>query len=549
MKSKTMWKRIAATFLTGCMIMGSLTGCGDTNTETQATGSATSETQGTVASSEVEEVKEPVELTYYGKILAASSTLTTLNEMEIMKVADEKCNTKVTYVHPASGTEKEDFNLKLTSMQFEDIVEYSWGSYGGGPTQALEDGVIIDLAPYIEAGYAPNFKKILEENPEIAKQITTDDGRIYAFPAIGDPSVNVSQGFYFRGDMLEAVGKEAPETIAEWEEVLTAFKNDLGIEAPFTGTSVHLIGGNSYLAGAFGTYSGYYVKDGKVQYGFITEEYKEYIQTMVRWYENGLIDQNIFGNDSKATQTQLLNDKSAVAYGAIGSAIGTFTNNAKANENTNPDFKLVAVQYPVVNKGDEPVFINRSWDARTANQAAISGSCKNVEAAVAYLDFWYSEEGNLLKNFGVEGVSYEMVNGAPVYTDEIMKNPDGLSIAQALGKYTRASQPTVGKIDVRYYEQYYELQEQIDAMKLWNAYSDNAVSVLMPPTTQTAEEAEELAILESAIKTYVEEEVTKFVMGTRDMSEWDAFVETVKGMDVERAIEIKQAAYNRYMAR
>ncbi|MFW5436827.1 hypothetical protein [Paenibacillus apiarius] len=41
------------------------------------------------------------------------------------------------------------------------------------------------------------------------------------------------------------------------------------------------------------------------------------------------------------------------------------------------------------------------------------------------------EEGHILFNFGVEGESYKMEKGYPKYTDEIMKNPDGLPVAQA----------------------------------------------------------------------------------------------------------------------
>ena len=75
------------------------------------------------------------------------------------------------------------------------------------------------------------------------------------------------------------------------------------------------------------------------------------------------------------------------------------------------------------------------------------------------------------------------------------------------------------------------------------------MSVLMPSVTPTSDESEELAVIENAVKTYVEEELTKFIMGLRGIEEWDSFVETVKGMNVERAIEIRQGAYDRYMAR
>lgn len=434
----------------------------------------------------------------------------------------------------------------MSSGDFEDIVEYKWSSYAGGPAQAIADGVIIDLAPYIEEGLAPNFKKVLDENPEIAKQVTTDEGQIFCFPAIGEKSVNVTSGYYFRQDMLEKVNMEAPTTIDEWEAVLTAFKDELGVEKPLSGTAANFIGTSSWIAGAFDTYFGYYVRDGKVQYGFLDESYKDYIATINKWYEAGIIDAEIFGNDSSIVNSNLLNDRSAVGFGYIGSAIGTLTNSAAE---TNPDFKLVGVQYPVLEKGDEPKFINRSWDVRTDHAAAITTACENVEAAIRFLDFWYSEEGSLMKNFGTEGVSYEMIDGYPTYTDLILKNPDGYSISDALGGYTRAANPSVGLIDVRYYEQYYQLEEQVEAMYTWNEYADNAISVLMPSVTPTSDESEELAVIENAVKTYVEEELTKFIMGLRNMEEWDSFIETVKGMNVERAIEIRQGAYDRYMAR
>ena len=168
---------------------------------------------------------------------------------------------------------------------------------------------------------------------------------------------------------------------------------------------------------------------------------------------------------------------------------------------------------------------------------------------MAYLDFWYSEEGSRLKNFGVEGVSYEMRDGLPYYTDEILKNPDGLSISAALGKYTRASQASVGLIDARYYEQYYQLPQQVDAVKLWNKNTDPALEVTLPAISPTAEEAEEMATINAAVSTYVKEETTKFIMGLRDLNEFDSYVESLKGLNIDRALEIEQAAYERYLAR
>lgn len=49
------------------------------------------------------------------------------------------------------------------------------------------------------------------------------------------------------------------------------------------------------------------------------------------------------------------------------------------------------------------------------------------------------------------------------------------------------------------------------------------------------------------ICTYLSENVLQFIYGQKDMGEWDSFVETVRGMGVDTAIEAKQAAYDDYL--
>ncbi len=557
MKNSKVWKRMFAVALAGCLVAGCLTACGDSKATTTSESKSTTTSESTVTSestAQKETESAPIEpevvaLSYWGGLESnAQATLTSLNDMEMLNIAQEKTYTDVTYFHPATGTEKEQFNLKLANLELEDIMEYNWiSSYAGGPAQAIADGILIDLTPYIEQGYAPNFKKILDENPDIKKQISTDEGQIYAFPAIAlKDGVNVSGGPLVRADLVEKVNMEMPVTIEDWEKLLTAYKEELGLASPFTGQTANLIGATAWFTGAYDTFAGYYLRDGKVQYGFIDDNFKEYLTTMNKWYENGLIDQDIFGNDGKIVNSNILNDKSGAMFGNIGSHIGTLTNSAKE---TNPTLKLQGVTFPVAKEGDSAKYINRSFEVRANNQAAITTACENIEAAMRYLDYFYSEEGVIAKNFGVEGVSYEMVNGAPVYTDEILKNPDGLSIAHALGKYTRASSPSVGIIDRRYNEQYYQLQEQVDAMNLWNTDNSAALEVLLPPITATSDESEELAIISESLNAYVQEECTKFIMGLRDISEFDDFVETCISLGAEDAIAIKQAGYDRYMAR
>ena len=544
MKNLKMWKRLVALAAASAMVIGCFTACGNDKPVTSSESTPASES---VAASEIpsEEVPvEPAELTYWGPLDSnANSVITNMSELGYIQEMMEAANVDIEFFHPASGTEKEQFNLKVVGREFEDIIEYTWGNYPGGGSQAIADGVIINIADYLE--YCPNFAKYLEENPSVAKQIYTANGEIYAFPAIGSQTTSVTGGYIIRQDMLDELGMEVPVTISDWEKVLTAAKDKFGLTKTLTLQKANLIANTSYFAGAWGTFAEYYVDNGVVKYGPVEADFKEYVATMADWWKKGLIDIDSFGNNAAATRSNLLNNDSFATYGNIGATIGTVMNSAKE---TNPNLVLVGTQYPVLEEGQEPTFVARTWDVRTQGMAAVSTSCKDIEAALRFLDLFYTEEGKIWKNFGVEGESYTMVNGYPTYTDLILNNPDGLAMSEALGKYTRASSPSVGFIDSRYHEQYYQIQEQVDAMFTWNEYADNAIDCLYPNAPATAEEAEELAGITSQLKTYVEENLTKFIMGVRSMDEYDKFVEELKSLKVERAIEIKQAAYDRYMA-
>ena len=52
------------------------------------------------------------------------------------------------------------------------------------------------------------------------------------------------------------------------------------------------------------------------------------------------------------------------------------------------------------------------------------------------------------------------------------------------------------------------------------------------------------------IETYAKENSTQFITGVLDIETgWDSYISTIQGMNLERAIEITQAAYDRYLQR
>ena len=138
-------------------------------------------------------------------------------------------------------------------------------------------------------------------------------------------------------------------------------------------------------------------------------------------------------------------------------------------------------------------------------------------------------------NFGEEGVSYTMEDGKPVYTDEILNNPEGWPISQAIAKYAMAcyNGPFV---------------QAINAMYTWN--DCNSKETTRPTVSPTEDESYEYATIINEMNTYVEEMTTKFIMGTEDIETgFDAYLKTLDQFGLERATEIMNDALARYNAR
>lgn len=153
----------------------------------------------------------------------------------------------------------------------------------------------------------------------------------------------------------------------------------------------------------------------------------------------------------------------------------------------------------------------------------------------------------MLNNFGIEHVSYEVIDGEPVYTDLITNNPDGMDMSSILAMYVRSSSAGPFVQDERYIEQYYSKQQQKEALTIWsnNTHEQHA----MPQITLTQEEIREFNSIMSEVRTYRDEMVGAFIIGSKPLEEFSEYVETIESFNIAKATEIQQAAYQRFNAR
>lgn len=551
-----MKKKGLSVLLAASMTAASLAGCGGGTSEstTAAAGTTAAQTEaGTLATeAAAEEFSYPMEagdkLTYWAQLsTTVSPNFSNLGDTPFAKNWMEKTGVDIEFMHPPAGQIKEQFSLILADGNLPDMMEYNWlADYPGGPEKAIRDGAIIPLNDVFEK-YCPNITEYLKENPDIDKMIKTDEGTYYAFPFVrGDKNLCNTIGLMLRQDWLEELGLEVPTTIDEWHTVLTAFKEKKGAIAPYCPeyTRVDLMNADPFMA-AFNVNKNFYIgDDGSVQYGSVKEGYKQYLETMAQWYAEGLIDPDFATLKFDQVNAKMTNGSAGASLGFAGSYMGTWINAGKTSDE---GYMLAPAPYPTLEKGNKAEYGYKDTQYTGRASVAITTSCKNVERAARLLDYAYGEEGHMLFNFGEEGKSYTMENGEPVYTDWILHNPDGWPVAQAMSAYIRGNNNGPFVQDLRYLGQYYALDSQKASVETWGA--TNADAHMLPPITPTSDESKEVSSIMNEITTYRDEMALKFILGAESLDKFDEYVKNVENMGLNRALEIENAALERYNSR
>lgn len=487
-----------------------------------------------------------VELEYWVPLWNPLSTINTYDEKLCYQRIEDKFNVDLKFIHPPIEQEDEKFNLMMASgKELPDIIwsadMYSAGSNvntGLGAIDAgIDDGVYLRLNDMLPE-FAPNFHRLREENPDIARQTISDKGNIAAFPLVSHPVQGPWLGPVVRKDWLDDLGMEDPTTIDDWYEMLKGFKEEKGATAPFVLRAAGWVMRHGVIFSAWDITHGWINRNGEAVWCPMEDNYRECLTTLNKWYEEGLIDQDFPNRDSKSRRAMMMNGEAGSYPGAYGSDL----EKVSILMADDPNFEVTAVPYPSLEEGQQVKFRQANFAAR-GQWNAITTDCEYPELAVQILDYGYGDEGILLFNCGIEGVSYEMVNGVPQFTDLIMNNPQGLDWSTALEKYKLHNGPYAQ--DWRIAEP--EPSEVIaKAQEVWAYAGDEYV---MPPIALNSEEAEIYTSVMTDVQTYCDEMMMKFIMGIEPISNFDQFVAQMKQMGIEKAVAVQQSALDRYLAK
>ena len=499
--------------------------------------------------------------TYWGTLdSSVAQTQTSYADLLMYQEMMKRTGIEVEFIHPAQGTTgTEAFQILMSSGDYPDMVEYSWANYTGGPDQAISDGVIISLNDYLEE-YAPNYYNYMEGEGGKARNYTykataiSNGGNYYGFKSLNVGNYRGYAGFYVRADLLKKWGLEVPETIDDWELVFKTAKEN-GIKYPLTGGK-GLIGAMSsnYLMSAWKVGTSFYLEGNTVKFGPFEPAFKDYVQKMTDWMKAGYIDIDYITNDTTTIHGQITNGTSIATTGYVGGDLGAII---PAMAERDPEFDIVACPYPVMNKGEIPIFQAVQADA-TDPCIAITVQCGEDDEtryteAMKWCDYLYSDEGIVLKSFGVEGDTFtieKLEDGEDhyIYTDKVNNYEEfgASNMSAALYHFMLPANHPGFNQHPDYFNGYYPHERQKEAIERWNEHVDEAVKHVFPDVSYTGEEAAEKANIEAAAKDNLQAGISNIILGKTPMSEYETIIETAKNAGYGRLLEINQAAYDRY---
>lgn len=436
------------------------------------------------------------------------------------------------------------FVMAVASGDYPDLFGNNLvDSYTGGRTAMYADGVIIDFSGLLK-DCAPDYYRYFSQDEGFAKQLTLDSGEIVSMSIYGKP---INQGAVIRQDLLDLLGLEVPETYEELETVLRAFVNSGRVQ---TGLYTYGLLSTDRYSGFYNGYnlsmSGaaleFQVEEDGVAMSIMTPQYRDFIEMMARWYADGLIPQDFYTLNEGDTNGVLMNSVVGFSYSGVDYMDPSFFDGSTAEG---------AQWVPIADIRQEPGQTLKygpiMQNITSMCQLMISSACEYPEEALSYMNWFFTEEGSMAFNLGEEGVSYmDNGDGTYTYTDLVLHNPEGLALRQA--RWVNAG------IDVMPFLYVTQWQDGAAAV---NDYQRNAAEIWNQNKTtegiyygdMTIEETEEYSALASDLITYVNAMIPSFVMGDIPLTEWDAFQSTLADMGAERLVDLKQAAYDRYLLR
>ena len=341
------------------------------------------------------------------------------NDMLVMQNLYESTGVNVMWENVSESIYLEQKNLIFGNVNSRPDAIYHAGMTSGEIIKYAKRKVLVPISDYLD--YMPNFKKILEERPDIKSQlVNVEDGKIYSLPRIEEMGLLQHPNLLFLNKdwTIKAIRAKAVSgikesdvkdglnlTAAQMESLLTYFRdNDMNgngkteDERPLNFVYNNWQGNQCDLYGMFGLNDNLehrVIVDDKVVYTVQDERFKEATNFIADWVTKGLIDKVSF---EQSQDNFLANGKGLESYGA-------FYWWESETVVSNPE-NYITMNPLIGPKGDQTICVSNNPEIGTG-EIIIFKDCPNVEILLTYFDRYYDPEISAQINYGPIGIVYE----------------------------------------------------------------------------------------------------------------------------------------------
>lgn len=526
-------KKFLVTALCVAMVCSVFSGC-STKSTTSEQGQSLDSSEKEISSEQVPEV--PVKLNFIANLNPAT---TDLNENTFLKEMAKNVNAEITYECTFS-----EWDVKKSTILASNDLPDAFVT-GGITTQDISSnlGLFEKLDDFIKEN-APTIQSVLDNDETLRKTVTDLNGDIYYLTGAAAFMPAVYTSMSINQKWLDKLGLPMPSTTKELEKTLIAFRdndpngNSEKDEIPMY---MDLKGDEAWSIRAFtGAFdcttsisSWFALRNGKLEYQPITENYKEYMTWISGLREQGLMPEELATADWS---------QRAARCGSEIPIVGV--TNCWIKDPINIAYQDDYVTLPPLKGPNGAQYIAANSDLTHYDpnpKFVMCSSSKNKELIIKFMDQFFKPENGIQMESGVLGTSIELKDGIYSFTTP----PEGMdwdtwtyknSCRGNWAAYVPVS------FEANFSGPSEAAAQKLEIEKVYTPFIKEGINV--PSLKFTEEQINELSIVQTDVENYVNKMIVEWFANGKVGETWDNYLSELKNMGVDKYIEIYKEAYD-----
>lgn len=424
-------------------------------------------------------------------------------------------------------------------------------TYPGSEIPFIASGSVLPVSDYLE--YLPNFaEKIQKWDMESdLNAVRQADGKYFVLPGLHESSGG-GYTYLIRKDIFDKAGIKIDEANYTYEQfyedmkkVKALYPDKYVFSDRFEGKSMLNIAAVEYgVSAGWGKGSGTKFDFDKQEFYFgpTTDKYKEFVTYLNKLVKEGIMDPESFVQTDDQAISKFTTGESFVISANVQLAQDMMskldTSLGKGN------YEVYMITQPGGPAGQLRIENSRFENGVILNSEAADMGEEKLEKFLNFVDWlWYSDKGQELVKWGVEGETYTIKDGKRVLNSDIYYNginPEGTKKLNVDFGFSGGVFAYGGSMDLKtsmfsaFEKEYYE--------RTVNLRDQRKVD---PPIMGTEEQTEANNMITTPLMDYVEQMTLKFILGDADIqTQWDSYVKECEAKGSVKFITNVNEIYN-----